>query len=88
MLPIMRLSHLEPSRDRQGHVDEIGISLTKIAKTVMNGFYFPQDEYAEELLGDDHYATQFFNALNSDEVLTPPPTFWSMRACLHARSTS
>ena len=28
----------------------------------------PQDEYAEELLGEDHYATQFFNALNSDET--------------------
>jgi len=32
------------------------------------GTFAGQDEYAEELLGEDHYATQFFNALNSDEV--------------------
>lgn len=32
------------------------------------GTFAGQDEYAEELLGEDHYATQFFNALNSDET--------------------
>lgn len=32
------------------------------------GTFAGQDEYAEELLGEDHYATQFFNALQSDEV--------------------
>ena len=28
----------------------------------------PQDEYTEELLGDDDYAMQFFKALDSDET--------------------
>ena len=32
------------------------------------GTFAGQDEYAEQLLGEDHYATQFFNALNSDAV--------------------